>query len=437
MWLTRNIRIQEWSGWGIYRVIGKKQIRHVFIIFNGSTPKSSVPEYWDGDIVWLTPDDLGDNPTKIISTSRRKITEDGYAACGTSIAKTGSIALSTCAPIGHIALTATDSCVNQGCRLLQPLEGNESFWYYVGVAAKPILVSLGQGSTFMELPTQKLASLKIPLPPIEEQQTIVHFLDYKTAQIDALIAKKEALLKKLAEKRTALISHAVTKGLDPSAPMKDSDVPWLGEIPAHWDVKRQRFMMAMSGGMTPSMSVSEFWEGEIPWVTPKDMKSERIAGSIDKVTEKALKETSIRLYADGRVLIVVRGMILAHSFPVAINDVPVTVNQDIKVIDTTLDPEYLAILLRGILSLVLSITEESAHGTKVLRTDFFKNIRLPIPPREEQGYIVKEVHRITDMSDRMAKTVFTAINRLKEYRTALITQAVTGKIDVRNVPIPA
>lgn len=278
--------------------------------------------------------------------------------------------------------------------------------------------------------------LPLPVPPLEEQIAIARFLDHKTAQIDALIAKKQSLLDKLAEQRGSLISQAVTKGLNDAVPMKKSDVAWLGEIPRHWETKRLRFLMTMSGGLTPRTSEPRYWGGDIPWVSPKDMKSERLSSSIDTLTEDALNETTLRLYPPGKVLIVVRGMILAHTFPVAVNEVPVTVNQDMKVLETTMNPEYLAVLLRGIQSLVLSIVEESAHGTKVLRTDLLKDMVLPVPPRVEQDEIVSEVARISSRIDKMVSTVTAVITKLQEYRSALITNAVTGKIDVRDFCIP-
>lgn len=278
--------------------------------------------------------------------------------------------------------------------------------------------------------------LPLPVPPLEEQRAIARFLDHKTAQIDALIAKKQTLLDKLAEQRSSLINQAVTKGLNDAVPMKESGVAWLDEIPRHWETKRLRFLMTMSGGLTPRTSEPRYWGGDIPWVSPKDMKSERLSSSIDTLTEDALNETTLRLYPPGKVLIVVRGMILAHTFPVAVNEVPVTVNQDMKVLETTMNPEYLAVLLRGIQSLVLSIVEESAHGTKVLRTDLLKDMVLPVPPRVEQDEIVSEAARISSRIDKMVSTVTVAITKLQEYRSALITNAVTGKIDVRDFCIP-
>ncbi|PKQ39013.1 restriction endonuclease subunit S [Pseudomonas sp. YY-1] len=286
------------------------------------------------------------------------------------------------------------------------------------------------------VPESFIKDFRAGIPPIREQQDIARFLDFKTAQIDALIAKKVALLDKLAEKRTALISHAVTKGLDPSVPMKDSGVAWLGEIPADWTTKRLRFLTSMAGGMTPATTNSYYWGGNTPWITPKDMKCEFLSGSIDTLTDEALLETGITLHEAGRVLIVVRGMILAHTFPVAINTVPTTVNQDMKALSTSLDCEYLALLLRGIQPLILSVVEESAHGTKVLRTDIFKNIRLPVPPVESQKIIVKRITSLIAKLDHQKKHIDSVIERLQEYRSALITNAVTGKIDVRGFSAP-
>jgi type I restriction enzyme, S subunit len=299
-------------------------------------------------------------------------------------------------------------------------------------------MNLNQYSTSAAQPglsAEQIGRLKIPFPSLDEQESIAHFLDRKTTQIDALIAKKATLLEKLDEKRTALISHAVTKGLDSSVPMKDSGVQWIGDIPEHWEIKRLRFLVVMHGGSTPNKANPEFWDGDIPWISAKDLKTERLKSSVDTITDKALQETSIHIHPKNGVVIVVRGMILAHSFPVAINDIDITINQDLKVLRTSQNTEFLAILLRGVKNIVLSIMEESGHGTKVLRTDLFKNVELTHPPQVEQGEIVNYVNQKTAEIDLQKAKVKEAIELLKEYRTALITNAVTGKIDVRQVAI--
>lgn len=152
-------------------------------------------------------------------------------------------------------------------------------------------------STINQLTTETLGGFEIPLPPLDEQQTIARFLDFKTAQIDTLIAKKQTLLEKLAEKRTALISHAVTKGLDPSVSMKDSGVEWLGEIPAHWNAKRLKFVVSIFGGGTPNTGKPGYWNGDIPWVSPKDMKCDYVNATEDYLTDLGVEESATKIVA--------------------------------------------------------------------------------------------------------------------------------------------
>jgi type I restriction enzyme, S subunit len=220
-----------------------RPLKSEFSVINGATPRSDQAEYWGGDIAWITPEDLGALNHDTITVTRRSLTTEGYVSCGTRIAPIGSIVLSTRAPIGHVALLGMDACCNQGCRILSPRSKIAAkYAYYQLVAAREVLRSLGTGSTFTELNRDKVASFSMAVPDVAEQRTIAGFLDRETAKIDALVEKKERLIELLREKRAALISHAVTKGLDPDVPMKDSGVEWLGEVPLHWGIKRLKYV---------------------------------------------------------------------------------------------------------------------------------------------------------------------------------------------------
>ena len=204
----------EWLGevpahWEVRRLGSVTQI------LNGATPSSNRPEYWDGDIVWVTPDDLGKLKSRYIDNSSRRITQEGYNACGTILAPAGSIVLSTRAPIGHLGILRVAACVNQGCRLLVPQATTASeFLYHMLVAARPSLEVLGQGSTFLELSRSKLGTFSIPFPPFSEQTAIVQYLDAQTAKIDAAIATTRREIGFLHEYRTRLIADVVTGKLD-------------------------------------------------------------------------------------------------------------------------------------------------------------------------------------------------------------------------------
>jgi len=270
------------------------------------------------------------------------------------------------------------------------------------------------------------------LPPADTQRAIADFLDRKTAAIDALISKKERLLELLAEQRAALIHRAVTRGLDPNVKLKDSGVECIGEVPAHWEVCPLGYCATFQGGSTPSKQEPRFWGGSVPWVSPKDMKVFEIADSTDRVTQAALTETSLRLVSAGATLIVVRGMILARTLPVAITTAPVTLNQDMKAIRPAkrIHPRFLAWQLRARVPEVMMLVDEAGHGTKALRTDLLSKMRVLVPPIGEQERLMAalddQVGRIELVEERLG----TALDRLREYRQALITAAVTGQLDL-------
>lgn len=191
------------------------QLRRCFRIVNGGTPSSGRDDYWDGETVWLTPDDLGKNCGVWIGRSRRYITDDGVRNSSAQVSPSGSIILSTRAPIGHLAIASVPAATNQGCRSLVPHPGiDSSYAYYTLLSSRTVLQSHGKGSTFMELTSSDLGSYPILLPLLPEQQAIAEFLDCETGRIDKLSSVVETAIERLQEYRTALISAAVTGKID-------------------------------------------------------------------------------------------------------------------------------------------------------------------------------------------------------------------------------
>ncbi len=430
---------EEWLG-NVPNHWAQKQVRHVFRIHNGSTPKSGEPDYWDGDINWITPEDLGKLSAKEILSSRRKITEEGFRSCGVTLTKPGGIVVSTRAPIGHVAITMEAACVNQGCRILEPQMGYADYWYYSTFAAAEILRSKGQGTTFMELPRNALAAIKFPMPPEEEQKSIARFLDYKTAQIDALIAKKEALLEKLTEKRTALISNAVTRGLNPQAKMKDSDVEWLGEVPKHWEIMPIKFALDMPITDGPH-STPIFYDEGIPFLSAESVKDgsldfDKKRGYISKEDHAIFSLKYKPKYGD--VYMVKSGATTGKVARVKTYEEfniwsPLAVFRPKAGFSIT-DFIYFVVMSK---SFLYSVELSWSYGTQQnIGMGVISNIRVAIPPHDEQQAIARFIDHKTVQIDEQADKVRDAIEKLREYRSALITQAVTGKIDVRNVEIP-
>jgi len=285
-----------------------------------------------------------------------------------------------------------------------------------------------------------VAEYHLSFPTESERVKIANFLDHETTKIDLLIEKQQALIELLKEKRQAVISHAVTKGLSPNAPMKDSGVEWLGEVPAHWELTPLKYLCSFSGGGTPSKENLSYWtDGDIPWVSPKDMKSFWISDSQDKITETAVKESSTNFVEVGSLLMVVRSGILQRTIPIAINTVKVTLNQDMKALNfnSRIDVEYAANYILGNTdSLLLEWSKEGAT-VESIEQEYLASSIFPVPPNEEQKQINASIKARMDIFNALEEKAKNGISLLQERRTALISAAVTGKIDVRDWQKPA
>jgi len=290
-----------------------------------------------------------------------------------------------------------------------------------------------RGSTIKHIYPDELRLLVVPLPPPDEQAAIVRFLDHANPKIDGFIRAKRKLIALLGEQKQAIIHRAVTRGLDANVPLKPSGIAWLGAIPRHWEVRKIKSLVSSYGGMTPSKADAGFWEGSIPWVSPKDMKVREISDSIDHISIGAIRQTGIALVQPPAVLIVVRGMILARTFPTAITAVPVTINQDMKALVTKacLNANYFVSLLTGIQSDLLLLVEIAGHGTCCLRTDSWEGFCVPIPPLAEQEEIEAYLNEKLSFQNTAITRTHREIALMQEYRTRLTADVVTGKLDVR------
>lgn len=284
-----------------------------------------------------------------------------------------------------------------------------------------------------------MGAIKVPVVHEAEQHIIAAFLDYETARIDRLIAQQQRLIELLKEKRQAVISHAVTKGINPDAPMKDSGVEWLGQVPKHWVVSPLKYKCEFSGGGTPSKDNLEYWNGSIPWVSPKDMKSFWITDAEDKITEQAIKESSTKLVQPGAVLMVVRSGILQRTIPVGMNTIPVTMNQDMKAIrfSSAVYAEWLSFFIKGYEDSLLLDWRKQGATVESIEHEYLANSLMLFPPEEEARSIIAALGRRLDKFDQLEQRASDAITLLQERRTALISAAVTGKIDLRGWTQPA
>jgi len=277
-------------------------------------------------------------------------------------------------------------------------------------------------------------------PPAVEQNQIVAFLDWKTGQIDALMARQQELLEKLKEKRLAVITQAVTRGLNPAAPLRDSGIPWLGQVPEHWEVKRIKFIARIGNGSTPNRENPLYWhDGHYPWLNSSVVNQEAVTMADQFVTTDALKECHLPIVQPPAILIGItgegktRGMATTLLFEATINQHLAFVKPDPS--QATVD--YLRRVFDRAYSYLRSESEGGGSTKGAITCEQIAELSVPVPPIAEQETVAAHLGSETQRLERLSLKIESAIAHLTEYRTALITAATTGKIDVRGVKIPA
>ena len=408
-----------------------RRLKTLARIVNGATPATLTPEYWGGDITWITPEDLGRLDTPYVEHGARFITQKGYDSCGTTIAPAGSLVISTRAPIGHIAILRRPACVNQGCRLIIPADAIQSgYLYYQLAAAKPEIASFGKGTTFMELSKADLASFRVACPPPDEQAAIASYLDHAVDRINRARQGKARLAELLQEYRQAAIHHAVTRGLNPEAPLKPSGIKWLDDVPAHWEVRRLKTMARIVNGATPSTLTPEYWGGDITWLTPEDLgrlDTAYIEHGARSITQKGYDSCGTTIAPAGSLVISTRAPI-GH---IAILRRPACVNQGCRLIITAdaIQSGYLYYQLAVAKSEIASFGKGTTF-MELSKADL-ASFRFACPPPAEQAAIAAHLDWLTAKLDAAIAGARQSAALLDEYRAALIAAAVTGQVDVR------
>lgn len=393
----------------------------VFSVANGATPKSGEEHLWDGDIPWVTPADLGKNSSAEIEAGSRSITREGLDSCGTQIVPTGTIVLSIRAPIGHTAIATVPLCFNQGCRGLIPSKKVlTKFGYWSIIAAKSTLQSEGQGTTFQELGRDKLRSVRIALPDLPTQRAIADFLDRETARIDLLIEKKQRLVALLGEKYEATAAQLSTGKLSQEEKY-DSGIDWLGDIPKSWSVEKLSWHFYAAKGKDAQKYTKEYCganEGDYP-VYSGQTANEGVMGRIETY-DYDFGETGV-LFA---TTVGAKAMDLRHlkgKFSLSQNCMIIIPRHQISL-------QFYLYQMRVLFRKERQLIPD--HMQASFRVEDLYQYRIALPPLDQASAIGMRIQREEEALKRVVQPVTTSIDRLKEYRSALITVAVTGQINV-------
>ena len=333
-------------------------------------------------------------------------------------------------------LRAKRGVVSSTAALVTPKSVDPTFFFWACKGQEDRVRAETVGMGIPHVNGEFLANLRIQLPNLNQQCAIADYLDRETARLDALVAAKERLLDLLAEKRRALITRAVTRGLDPNVPLRDSGIPWLGEIPEHWEVWKLGHSASVGNGSTPSRGNATYWaEGTIPWLNSSIVNQYEATKADQFVTQIALRECHLPLVKNGSVLVAItgqgktRGQAVVLSFDATINQHLAYITPD----HSRLDPWFLRWTLLSAYEFLRSISDD-AGGTKgALTCEDVANLHIPIPPIDEQHAITARIATLSARLDQLRIATERAMRLIKERRAAVIAAAVTGQIEREDV----
>lgn len=324
------------------------------------------------------------------------------------IAEAGDILISVRAPVGPTNLAPEKSCIGRGLAAIRPDPKyiDRDFLLYYLRFIEPALVSQGQGSTFEAINKSDLYGLRVLVPPLAEQKRIVEILK----QADALRRQRREILEQAKQLPAALFLEMFG---DPSKGKKRYSRFPLGKL------------CKIIGGGTPSKLRSEYWNGSIPWVSPKDMKDTVIRDAEDHISERAIEESATNLIPEGSILIVTRSGILKHTLPVAVNAVEVAINQDIKalLISDRLLPEFVLVQLKVLSHLLLSKVRIGATVHNI-ETEELRRLKLIVPTLEEQQRFIQRLNVANSIQQEITRSA----NNSDELNQTLVAKAFTGEL---------
>lgn len=366
-----------------------------------------------------------------------RVSEDRYNEDPYIQVKEKDLLITKDGTIGKVAVVQNlreKATLNSGVFVVRPEREQYStpymYWAFQSPVFSEYVYYASKGSTINHLYQETFFNLPFILPLPTEQTAIAAYLDEKTARIDKLIANKQRLIELLKEERTAIINHAVTKGINPNAGLKPSGIEWVGDIPKHWEVKKLKYVAnKVQTGSTPPSNQEEYYEEQINWFTPADFsESLCLKNSKRKLSELAVKDEVVKLFPANSVLLVGIGATLGK---VGYIEEPSSSNQQINAIylDNLEKAKFYAYFLHVNKNNVVSLA--NAATLAILNQSQTKDIPLPVPSTTaELESIVRFIEKKeVDFVSTLAK-IEKEIELMQEYRTALISEVVTGKIKV-------
>lgn len=413
-----------------------RRLKHMARFSGGGTPARDNPEFWSGDIPWVSPKDM---KSELITGAEECITAAGLSGSSSSMVPAERVLMVVRSGIlKHtipVAINSVPVALNQDMKAIwldTDYLSSPFFMRWVqGLNDDLLKVWLKQGATVESIEQDYLSDTLIPVPPVSEREQIVQRLDRETARIDALIEKKTRFIELLREKRQALITHAVTKGLDPNVTMKDSGVEWLGEVPEHWEMVPLKYV-------TPSLTVgivvnpSDYVADEgLPFLYGGDIGEGVIfAESARRISpEHSQRNAKTRLNAGDLVTVRVGAPGVTAVVPPECEGGNCASVMLIR--RGEFNSDWLCYTMNSrVVRYQVEVVQYGA-AQEQFNISHAVDFLIPVPPVEEQSQIASVLNQEGRRVDALLSKTECSIELLKERRSALITAAVTGQIDLR------
>ena len=405
-----------------------KRFDEIGIIFSGSTPSTTCSTFWNGEIVWVTPNDLSKLNTPNLSDTAKRITEKGLAGCSAHLLPAGSIVMSSRAPIGYVAIPLVEFCTNQGCKSIQLKENfNSEFTYYNILFNIDKVKNLGEGTTFAEISKTALSTVTLEFPQSKPEQTkiaeILSTVDRAIEQTEALIAKQQRI-------KTGLMQDLLTRGIDEHGNLRSEethkfkDSP-LGRIPVEWEVN---LLIEVLTDITYGLTVRPKYVTEgIPLVSSKECRD----GWIDyvacnKITERdfsLLRKRSIPKPGD---ILVTKTGTLGRVAQIKASDPTRAITQNVALLkpdNNIVHSDYLELVLTS-----EKIQKDIRDGVTVLsipdlQLGVLGKFHIPLPSLGEQDVISRSAAKLLNACSNEQHS----LSKLRSLKTALMQDLLTGK----------
>lgn len=426
--MTRKFEDSK-APWAPIIPVGWKAIRNKFLLigsYSGGTPAATNPRFYnDEGIPFISIADMSN--VDYVEKTEKHVTEAGMTDKNLQIVPRGSVIYSMYATVGHVAETKIDATISQAMIALYLSEKYDKAYYKYSLRAiRDYIFGSAEGTTQMNLNAQKVYEMFLLQPPIPEQQSIVSYLDKKCAAIDEAIARHKQIIEKLEEYRSIQISSMATKGINPDSPLRVSGTDWYGKIPKNWEIKRFKYVAEVKSNLVdprPYMALNQIGPDLI------EKNSGRLVGS--RTVEEAGIISGNHLFHAGQILY--------SKVRPALNKVVIApfdglCSADMYPIETSMDAEYLKYLMlsKPFAEQVRIIAMIRVKMPKI-NQDELGDVLCVVPPMDQQKEIASSITEMCNQIEAVISRHNEIIEKLEEYRKSIIYNAVTGKIDCREV----